>query len=185
MREAIRVLEHAGVIDVRVGSGTYVTDGSLSKAAMLRAHATLAGDHSPLDVVVARRALEPVCAELAAIARNHRDIDGLRQIIHEHALILKRDGDPEEADFSFHVALAAASHNPVLLILVERVVEIMRQAAWHELKLRARQRAGRATAFIEQHRAILHAVERYDASGAAAAMQTHLDAIEAGLLEEV
>jgi GntR family transcriptional regulator, transcriptional repressor for pyruvate dehydrogenase complex len=185
VREAIRVLEHAGVLDVRVGSGTYVTDGSLSKAAMLRAHATLAGDQSPLDVVVARRSLEPVCAELAAVNRSGRDIDTLRQTIHEHALLLERHGDPEEADFSFHLALAASSHNPVLLILVERLVEIMRQAAWRELKHRTRERAGRAARFLEQHRAILHAVERYDAPGAAAAMQEHLDAVEAGLLAEV
>jgi GntR family transcriptional repressor for pyruvate dehydrogenase complex len=185
VREAIRVLEHSGVLHVRVGSGTYVTDGSLSKAAMLRAHATLAGDQSPLDVVVARRALEPVCAELAAVNRNRRDIDTLRQTIHEHALHLERHGDPEEPDFAFHLSLAASSHNPVLLILVERLVEIMRQAVWRELKHRTRERAGRGERFLEQHRAILHAVERYDAPGAAGAMHAHLDAVEAGLLAEV
>src|SRR5919201_6010956 len=60
LREAIRVLEHAGVVDVRTGSGTYVSERGVSKAAMLRAQAAMVGEHSPLDVVAARRALEPV-----------------------------------------------------------------------------------------------------------------------------
>src|SRR5688572_31643065 len=70
LREAIRVLEHAGVLDVRTGSGTYVSEAGVSKAAMLRAAAAVVGERSPLDVVTARRALEPVAAELAAIHRH-------------------------------------------------------------------------------------------------------------------
>jgi GntR family transcriptional repressor for pyruvate dehydrogenase complex len=86
---------------------------------------------------------------------------------------------------SFHVALAASSHNPVLLMLVERLVEIMRESTWRELKHRTRARPGSAARYLEQHRAILVAVERVDAKGAARAMHEHLDAIEGALLAEV
>src|SRR5947208_5125263 len=75
LREAIRVLEHAGVLDVRTGSGTYVSEYGASSAAALRAHAASIGEHSPLDVVVARRSVEPVCAELAAVNRQRRDVE--------------------------------------------------------------------------------------------------------------
>jgi GntR family transcriptional repressor for pyruvate dehydrogenase complex len=185
LREAIRVLEHAGVLDVRTGSGTYVSEAGVSKAAMLRAAAAVVGEQSPLDVVTARRALEPVAAELAAIHRHQRDVELLRATLHEHAELLADGQDPEAVDMSFHLAMAAASHNPVLLTLVERVVEIMREATWRELKKRARTRPGRAAHYLEQHRAILIAVERLDANGARRAMLEHLDAVEGALLAEV
>ncbi|HET6507964.1 MAG TPA: FadR/GntR family transcriptional regulator [Baekduia sp.] len=184
VREAIRVLEHAGVLDVRTGSGTYVTEASLSQAVMLRAHAALAGDESPLDVIVARRGLEPVAAEIAAINRTRNDIETLRRALADHAAALEQDQDPEDVDFSFHLALAASSHNPVIYMLVERVVELMRQQTWRHLKYRSRERAG-AGIFLEQHRAILRAVERSNAAEAAAAMRAHIDSIESGLLAEV
>ena len=66
VREAIRVLEHAGLLDVRTGSGTYVADPGPPKVAMLRAQAALKGEQSPIDVMAARRAVEPTCAGLGS-----------------------------------------------------------------------------------------------------------------------
>ena len=78
VREAIRVLEHAGILDVRTGSGTYVDDDGVSKTSALRAHAAALGDLSPLDVMIARRALEPLCARLAAMHRSSMDVSPSR-----------------------------------------------------------------------------------------------------------
>src|SRR4051794_24436657 len=103
VREAIRVLEHAGVLDVRTGSGTYVSESGVTNAAMLRAQAAMAGEHSPLDVIAARRVLEPITAELAAVHRNKRDIDAMRENIRQHAEQLADGADPEEIDYAFHV----------------------------------------------------------------------------------
>ena len=84
MREAIRVLEHAGVLDVRTGSGTFVSEASISSSTLLRTRAVLSGDQSPLDVVVARRALEPACAEAAALNRHEGDLEALRAVCDAH-----------------------------------------------------------------------------------------------------
>ncbi len=185
LREAIRVLEHAGVLAVRTGSGTYVTQDGASSAAALRAHAASIGEYSPLDVVVARRSIEPVCAQLAAIHRQRRDLELMREKIDEHAELMAAGQDPEEADHAFHLAVAAASHNPVLAVLLEQIVGLMRQDIWRDLKHRTRDRPGRAKRYLEQHRAVLLAIEGYDAAGAAAAMREHLAAVENGLLAEV
>lgn len=185
LREAIRVLEHAGVLDVRTGSGTYVNEGGVSNAAMLRARAAMVGEHSPLDVVATRLVVEPACAEAAAVHRHARDIDLLRSKIHEQGEIIARDDDPEEVDYSFHVAIAAATQNPVMLSLVEHLVQMMRQASWRELKHRSLDRPGQPGHFLDEHRGILLAVERFDARGAAEAMRGHLRSVESGLLAEV
>src|SRR5690606_6660734 len=74
LREAIRALSHAGVLDIRGRSGTVVTPSATSYDASLRARAEAAGEQSPLDLMVARMAVEPTCAEHAAaqeIGRAH------------------------------------------------------------------------------------------------------------------
>jgi GntR family transcriptional repressor for pyruvate dehydrogenase complex len=185
VREAIRVLEHAGVLDVRTGSGTFVSDAGFSKAATLRARAALLGDHSPLDVMVARRLLEPQCAELAAANRRHGDIEVLRKMMTEQRALIEASVDPADVDLRFHLAVAGASHNPVLLVLVERLVEIMGQLTWRELKNRSNERRGTFLLFLEQHGSILEAIEQSDSSRAGNEMRAHLAAVEAGLLAEV
>ncbi|MFA4964614.1 MAG: FadR/GntR family transcriptional regulator [Thermoleophilia bacterium] len=185
VREAIRILEYAGVLDVRTGSGTFVGEAGLSGAARLRAHAVLLGDQSPLDVIVARRALEPVCAELAASNRHERDLKEMRQTVREQARLLRQGQDPVDVDLAFHLAIATASHNLVLLLLVERLVDIMRQEAWRELKHRSNDRRGTFGLFLEQHQSVLDAVERGDPQAAQARMSEHLSAIEVGLLGEI
>jgi GntR family transcriptional repressor for pyruvate dehydrogenase complex len=185
LREAIRVLEHSGVLDVRTGSGTYVTEDGVSKATMLRAQAALIGEHSPLDVLLARRALEPVCAEHAAIHRHVTDLDELRKNLEEHARLDALGEDPNEHDLAFHLRIAGASHNPVLGMLVERLVETMQQGSWQQLRTRQLQHPGRGRHYVEQHRVILAAIEQNDAAGAGQGMREHLNAVEVGLLAEV
>jgi GntR family transcriptional repressor for pyruvate dehydrogenase complex len=185
VREAIRVLEYAGVLDVRTGSGTYVTEAGASKAFALRAHAAVAGEQSPLDVIIARRALEPISAQYAALNRHPRDLIALKDSITKQARLVKLGEDPSEPDLYFHIALAEASRNPVLRMLFERVAEIMRQETWVELKHRSRDRPGKQELYLTEHRAIFSKIQQQDAGAAAAAMQQHLDSVEEGLMAEV
>lgn len=182
VREAIRVLEHTGLLDVRTGSGTFVREDALSNVSLLRLQAASVGEDSPLDVMVARRALEPTCAELAARSHTEYDIKVLRESVDRQTELVAAGAETQDVDLSFHRAIAAASHNPVLEVLVERLVEIMGQDTWRQLKSLSRMRHGGAEMFLEQHRQILLAVERSDAAGSAQSMTEHLDSIEQSLL---
>jgi GntR family transcriptional regulator, transcriptional repressor for pyruvate dehydrogenase complex len=184
VREAIRVLEHAGILDVRSGSGTYVVDPGSPKAAILRAEATLTGEHSPLDVMTARRVLEPECAALAAAQRHERDLELLGDAVERQHRLVATGADPAAADIDFHLMLARATHNPVLALLLERVVDIMRRPTWTGLKLASREHAG-AEQDVVEHAAVLDAVTRRDEGGAAAAMASHLASVERDLSAQV
>ncbi len=185
VREAIRVLEHTGALDVRTGSGTYVVDGASGAVAILRARAALSGEHSPLDVIAARKALEPTCAEVAAGQRHDADIEATGQILAEHAELARRGESTAEVDLGFHLAVAGATRNPVLLMLVERLVEIMRRRPWADLKHRTRAEPGSAERDVREHRAVLTAVAKGDAAKARRAMTKHLASVERDLLAEV
>lgn len=186
VREAIRVLEHAGILDVRTGSGTYVVDPGPRKVALLRAQAALAGEQSPLDVIAARQALEPACARLAAHQRHERDLELLQESLRAQARLVSVRGDAAEPDLSFHVAVARATHNPVMLILVERLAEIMRRPPWSDLKHATRENdADGAERDVQEHHAVLVAIEQRDGVAAEAAMHAHLASVERDLLDQV
>ena len=133
LREAIRVLDYAGVLEVRTRSGTYVSETALSKGIELRAHAALRGEVSPLDIMVARRALEPVNAKYAAVNRHVKDLHALRNSVRDQRRLIDRGEDPNEVDRQFHISVAVASRNPILSLLFEKMADVMHQRTWTEL----------------------------------------------------
>lgn len=185
VREALRLLEYSGILDVRTGSGTYVAEAGVSKAAALRARAALFGEHSPLDLVVARRAIEPVCAGLAATNRSAADLELLRRLLKEQEDLLERGEETAEADLTFHVSVASACRNPVLMLLYDRIAEIMRQDIWLDLRRRSRKSEGIPERYMHQHRETLAAIERGDAAAAARSVDAHISTVEERLLAEV
>jgi GntR family transcriptional repressor for pyruvate dehydrogenase complex len=185
VREAIRVLEHTGVLDVRTGSGTYVAEPDSPKVAMLRAQAALIGEHSPIDVMAARSALEPTCAESAAGQRHESDLQAICAALELQEQLVEADEDASSADLDFHLAVAEATHNPVLVLLVERLVEIMRRSPWVDLKHASRETPGGALRDVREHRAVFDAIERGDAPAASRKMRAHLRSVERDLLEQV
>jgi GntR family transcriptional regulator, transcriptional repressor for pyruvate dehydrogenase complex len=185
LREAIRILDFSGVLDVRTRTGTYVADGALSKRIELRTNAAVLGEESPLDIMVARRALEPVSARYAALNRHVRDLRLLKDSVREQGRLIEAGEDPDEVDRAFHIAVAIASRNPLLHTLFASVADVMKQRMWRELKQRTRSKGGHQELYLRQHRLIAAAIEKGDSAAAAAAMVDHLDAVEEGLLAEV
>lgn len=120
VREAVRALAHAGILDVRQGDGTYVRATSEVSGALRR----LCGAELR-DVLQVRRGLEVEGARLAAANRTDADVAELR------ALLARRDGclqdgrtdDFARADVEFHLAVVASSHNVMLTELYRGLLE--------------------------------------------------------------
>jgi GntR family transcriptional repressor for pyruvate dehydrogenase complex len=182
VREAVRVLEHAGVLEVRTGSGTYVTEDALSKATLLRVEAETTGQYSPIDIIAVRRALETVSARLAAGQHTRLDIASLELAIETHAQMLDAGQDPTEPDSRFHLLLGAASHNSLLQNHVEQVIGVLKQQMWRTMKLRSLSDGSHAATYLHEHQRVLECVKAGYGEAAAEAMNRHLDSIEADLL---
>lgn len=182
LREALRVLEHAGVVEARPGSGTYVTYEGGSTETSMRAQAAMSGEHSPLDLIVARAALEPVCAEQAARSRTESDLALIRRHVEDQQRFSDAGMAVEaaDADAQFHLMVAAASHNGVLAHLSRTLIELLREDTWTRLKDRSRATWG--AQFLEHHRQILHAIEVGDPRRANQLMLMHITAIETSFL---
>jgi DNA-binding FadR family transcriptional regulator len=120
VREAVRALAHAGILDVRQGDGTYVRATSEVSGALRR----LCGAELR-HVLQVRRALEVEGARLAAANRTAADIEELRAKLDRRDECF-RDGRLDEfthADVEFHLAVVASSHNPMLTELYRGLLE--------------------------------------------------------------
>lgn len=112
VREAVRALIHAGILESRQGAGTFVRAQSELAGAVHR----LVAERGNTDIVEVRRALEVEAARLAAARRTREDLRRLRQALRARDAAWE-SGDLEafaSADVEFHSAVVAASHNAVL-----------------------------------------------------------------------
>lgn len=109
VREAIRALSHIGVLEVRRGDGTYVRSAVDPRPLLRRVErATLR------DVFELQQAYDVQAARLAARRRTPDDLFRLRVLL-EDLDAAEDPGEFGEADMYFHLGVAEASHNPLLV----------------------------------------------------------------------
>ncbi|MEH1123917.1 FadR/GntR family transcriptional regulator [Micromonospora sp. CPCC 206061] len=112
VREAVRALVHAGVLECRQGSGTYVVSTDELSGAVSRRLASA----RVAEAVEVRRAFEVEAARLAAQRRTQQDMAALDGALadREAAWRSGRVADFVEADAVLHAAIVAAAHNEML-----------------------------------------------------------------------
>lgn len=125
VREAVQSLVHAGLLERRQGSGTYVLASSELAGAVSR---RVAGARHR-DVLEVRRTLEAGIARLAAARRTDEDVARMRSLLRDRAEA-RQAGDIDELvtiDVELHRAIAKATHNPVLTELYENLLDALQE----------------------------------------------------------
>lgn len=179
VREALIMLELQNLIEVRKGSGIYIV--SLPQKENV-ADSTALNAAGPFELLQARQLLESNIAEFAATQATPVDIINMRNALQRERDELKT-GEDETGDREFHLAIAQATHNSML-------VELLRQSwAWREnnpmwLKLHTRiANNDYRKEWITDHMAILAAMIKKDPPAAKASMWQHLENVKQRLLE--
>ncbi|MFK0207231.1 GntR family transcriptional regulator [Agrobacterium sp. NPDC090283] len=157
VREAVKRVEDEGLIDVRAQAGTFVTP--ISRRQVQEAYII----RIALERESVRRAAETISAE--AVQR-------LRDIIDLHALSVKRSRfeDAIDHDDAFHRVIAEVNGYSMLW----RVVDITK-AQMDRCRLLSLPSPGAGETTIEQHRAIVDALEAHDPEAAERAIREHLE----------
>lgn len=175
VRNALRTLENQHLITRKIGSGTFVVhDGA-------RVSGEIAEITSPLELIEVRLALEPHIVRLAVLHGTARDMSSLADLLD------KLEGSQEdherfsEADQNFHLALAAATHNPLVVWIYERINDVRGHAQWNQMKDKILV-PKRIAEYNVSHRLIYQAVNRRDADTAAELIMAHLTEARRDLL---
>ncbi|UWE11271.1 FadR/GntR family transcriptional regulator [Actinacidiphila bryophytorum] len=182
MREAVKALVVARVLEIRRGDGTYVT--SLEPALLLESLGSavelLRGD-TLLELTEVRRLFEPIATGLAAGRVTEEDLTEIRY----HLDAMTRASDDvellNEHDAAFHRAVIASAGNSTLATLLEGISSrTVRARVWRGL---VDDKAGDRT--IAEHRAIYNALVARDRALAEAAALIHVSTTEQWLREHV
>lgn len=126
VREAVRALSHAGLLEVRQGDGTFVRATNELSGAVRRLCGT-----ELRQIIEVRRALEVEAARLAATARTEEDLDDLRVRLRERDEAIRSSTSREDVvikDSEFHFRLVRASHNEPLIGLYSGISEAVRSS---------------------------------------------------------
>ena len=171
IREALRVLQALGFIEIKQGRGAFVRrTGEDSDAAIRDWFAQ--HEFQLLDVMETRAALEPLAVRLAVERATEEEIARIREVLAVFESELAK-GDAlglAASDEALHTAIAEASHNNLI-----RAMDRVLVAALREYRLRSFAVKKNARNALEPHRSIVRAIEDRDANGAMAEMVHHLE----------
>ncbi len=175
VREAIIVLQSRGMVQIRHGAGVFV----LPKPA--RDNGGIDMDVGPFEVLEARRLLEGEIAALAAQSITPSQIAELERTV-------VRIGDPrlslaarEQADRAFHVALARAAANDVLVNIVETLWDMRFRSPLCEYYFRRARESGSLPP-EDEHQLVVDALKARDGDNARRLMRDHLTSATRDLL---
>jgi DNA-binding FadR family transcriptional regulator len=170
VREALRALAGAGLVQPRQGAGVFVTATRAVEdwpTRLRRAAVT--------DVYEVRMAVEVHAARLAARRRTPEDVAAIGSALAgRRAAATSSDADFVDADITFHAAVVAAAHNPVLADLFREFTPVLREGLVELLALTGLREEDPNTA-DEAHAALVRAVADGDAERAAEILRAELE----------
>jgi len=180
VREALAALEILGIVDVRPGSGTYLRGAAsellpetLNWGLMLAAPRTQ-------ELIAVRGQLEIFAARLATTTISDAQ---LRQL-GNHLQSMRDNMDSRtkfiEADLKFHLQIAQAAENQVLLDLLQSIRSLLR--VWVERGLANDEDAQLA---LDEHARVFEAMESRDPDAVEAAMRAHMTTASSRLVSTI
>jgi GntR family transcriptional repressor for pyruvate dehydrogenase complex len=176
LREALRALSIMKVVDIRQGSGTYIT--SLEPRQLISHLDFIFSKDNVglLEFFEARRVLETGYIRLAAVRITEEQLEKLERLLLDLTRFVEFPDRFSDLDIEFHNTICKAANNSLLTQFLEST---------NSLGLFSRARTGGLRQVREQtlvnHRAILDALRNHDPAVAEKAMTAHLDHIEASL----
>jgi GntR family transcriptional repressor for pyruvate dehydrogenase complex len=173
VREGLAALTTLRVLEARPNSGIYLkrvnTESSFETLAMLAELGAMPTPAEIAETTEVRLALERLAVLSACARRTDEDVERMEQVLSETEALLREGGNIAELDTAFHLALANASHNSVLVRVLNSFYRLTaeRRRAWFQNHAQGRSSA-------RDHRRLLQAVIDRDAAAAQKHIEKHM-----------
>jgi DNA-binding FadR family transcriptional regulator len=184
IREAITALEAQGLVEPRPGLGTFVRQNAVGGAVAAYIDDLDRGT-SPAEVFEARMLIEPKLARLAAQRATETDISEFASSLAEAERLDDSDIEGfERHDGEFHLLIAKAADNEILLKFEESINSERMGILLGNLKKRSLGQPGRIELYKSHHRAIFQAISQRDPQRAEQESERHLGEVRAHIFDE-
>lgn len=173
VREAIKALREKGLVQPFSGRGTFVTNGkSQAMRQSLDMMVKFGGDEGSTHLAELRSILEPDIAALAATRGEEQHFTAMREAVAKMETARDDADGFIEADLDFHLSLAEAAGNPLILSLIDSIVGLLREQRTGIFFVDGGPERGQ-----HHHKRILEAVVSRNAAAARDAMRAHLEQV--------
>ena len=181
IREAFRILEIIGILEVRHGGGTYVRDFHIAPFLNTIAPLFLQNVDIMGDMMDFRILLEEQAVKAAAQCADTRTIDSMNR-----ALDAMKGHDPlaaEKADIDFHMSIFSATGNSVFALAGECLAYIVHTSI-HTSRTRLNQDKDIKARWLREHQYIYNAVRDHEPDLAGRALRDHLEGVRRYILKK-
>ncbi|MBR9987731.1 MAG: FadR family transcriptional regulator [Desulfosarcina sp.] len=173
VRDAINKLVVMGLLDQKQGQGTFVRLPESSEKSVL-ATMVESQDASITDLLEVRMGLECNAAALAASRAVEKDFQFMEKSIEEMQKEVKSGRLGNEADASFHMAIAYATNNPLQVFIMKNFYDFLFTGI--KVNLEGLYKVpGNIVTILNQHQAIYQAIREHNPEAAHGAMKLHIN----------
>lgn len=181
LREALTVMQIMGLVKTVSGQGTFICEKEEKNEPDFST--PLTGDESPFAILQARKVIEPAIAALAATQRQDDALEKMSAIL-EHVLADHSRNQVigevfSEGDREFHLEIARATGNPILIVTQQMIHDLVGQKLWLALMRHTSiATPGRFEEALVEHQGILEAIRNRESQLASSRAKAHLMRVE-------
>lgn len=182
VREALSALRAMGLLEMRQGEGTFVRSFDARSLSGPIASAVLMNQKQILELVEVRKVVETGTAGICAERRDEKDLSEMKTALTTMEACL---GDSEElakqADLRFHFAIARGTKNGLLMDMMNRISDVMKESMRESRRIWLFAQAATAERLLREHQSIYEAIRDRDPILAQQRMESHLGKVEEAL----
>lgn len=179
VREALNRLKVLEVIEVKHGHGSFVNQQMPLGFEQNFEIITKADIANLLDL---RKIIEVGCARSACEKAEQKDLEKMENTLQKMWTAVENNELGEQADYDFHMAIAEATGNPLLINLMEDVSDTMIRTMKETRRIWLYETKKSIQKIYDEHKLILKAIKDKDEEAAARNMYRHLKEVEDLLL---
>ena len=173
IREAMKSLETFGVVIIKHGSGTFISELNIDLFMGKLSSVLLISEKEINDLMIIRKLIETFAAEEAAVRADDDELllievelEGMKNNLNNHYEFIKHD-------INFHILIAKSSKNSIL----PKILEVIR-LIYKQQQIRVIAKRGAAKTAYNFHKKIYKAIKNKDKNSAKKLMNKHLNVIE-------
>ncbi|TYR79791.1 FadR family transcriptional regulator [Priestia megaterium] len=185
IREALSALRAMGLLEMKQGEGTFVRQFNPDMLSLPITSAVLMNKQDINHLLEVRKVLEVGAVRAAALRRTQHDLDAMHASLEQMKNAFGNKELGEKADFAFHLSIAQASQNPLLVKLMNNVSEMMIETMRETRRIWLYAEHTTAERIYLEHQQIYEAILTQDSNQAQEYMMTHLGNVEQVLMKYI
>ncbi|MCK5567968.1 MAG: FadR family transcriptional regulator [Actinomycetia bacterium] len=186
VREAYSVLEIAGILESRAGSGTYVKSVNINKINLNKIEDISKKEESPYEILEARKIIESEAVYFAAKNASKDDIKNIKDVLDAMKSEIKTASSYSlETDALFHMSITRASGNTVLLNIMKYISDLTKEKLWENIREKLTKHKDHREKDIKYHEDIVALISKRDAVGARSITRQHFTEIQKEMLDDL